>query len=150
MLPEQKLDALIARHRAVETELSTQVSPDTYVKLSREFAELGPIIERINAYRGVAAEIDDLNALITDSTTDAEMRSMASGEKPALEERRVALEQQIKLALLPKDAMDELNVIVEIRAGTGGDEAALFAGNLFRMYERFAATQGWKVELVSA
>ena len=150
MLPEQKLDALIARHKAVETELSTQVSPDTYVKLSREFAELGPIIETIKAYRGVAAEIDDLNALITDSATDAEMRSMASGEKPALEGRRVALEQQIKLALLPKDAMDDRNVIVEIRAGTGGDEASLFAGNLFRMYERFAAKQGWKVELVSA
>jgi len=150
MLPEQKLDALIARHRAVETELSTQVSPDTYVKLSREFAELGPIIETIKAYRGVAAEIDDLNALIADPATDAEMRSMASGEKPALEERRGTLEQQIKLALLPKDAMDERNVIVEIRAGTGGDEAALFAGDLFRMYERFAAKQGWKVELVSA
>jgi peptide chain release factor 1 len=150
MLPEQKLDALIARHRAVETELSTQVSPDTYVKLSREFAELGPIIETIKAYRGVAAEIDDLNALIADPSTDAEMRGMASGEKPALEERRGTLEQQIKLALLPKDAMDERNVIVEIRAGTGGDEAALFAGDLFRMYERFAAKQGWKVELVSA
>src|SRR5882672_8315451 len=134
MLPEQKLDALIARHHTVEAELSTQVSPDTYVKLSREFAELGPIIETIQAYRGVAAE----------------MRTMANGEKPALEERRVALEQQIKLALLPKDAMDERNVIVEIRAGTGGDEASLFAGDLFRMYERFAAKQGWKVELVSA
>ena len=150
MLPEQKLDALIARHRVVEAELSTQVSPDTYVKLSREFAELGPIIETIKAYRGVAAEIDDLNTLIAYPATDAEMRTMASGEKPTLEERRAALEQQIKLALLPKDAMDERNVIVEIRAGTGGDEAALFAGDLFRMYERFAAKQGWKVELVSA
>ena len=150
MLPEQKLDALIARHRTVEAELSTQVSTDTYVKLSREFAELGPIIETVRAYRGVTAEIDDLNTLIADPATDAEMRTMASGEKPALEERRAALEQRIKLALLPKDAMDERNVIVEIRAGTGGDEAALFAGDLFRMYERFAAKQGWKVELVSA
>jgi len=150
MLPEQKLDALIARHRVVEAELSTQVSPDTYVKLSREFAELGPIIETVNAYRGVAAEIDGLNALMADPSTDPEMRTMANSEKPALEERRAALEQQIKLALLPKDAMDERNVIVEIRAGTGGDEAALFAGDLFRMYERFAAKQGWKVELVSA
>src|SRR4029077_11059137 len=149
MLPEQKLDALIARHKAVETELSTQVSPDTYVKLSREFAELSPIIETIQAYRGVAAEIDDLNTLIADPATDAEMRSMASGEKPALEERRVSLEQQIKLALLPKDAMDERNVIVEIRAGTGGDEASLFAGDLFRMYERFAARQGWSTEILS-
>src|SRR5919198_212742 len=150
MLPEQKLDALIARHKAVEAELSTQVSPDTYVKLSREFAELGPIIETVKAYRGVAAEIDDLNALIADPATDAEMRSMASSEKPPLEERRAALEQQIKLALLPKDAMDERNVILEIRAGTGGDEASLFAGDLFRMYERFAAKNGWKVEIASA
>ena len=78
MLPEQKLDALIARHHTVEAELSTQVSPDTYVKLSREFAELGPIIETIQAYRGVAAEIDDLNTLIADPATDAEMRTMAN------------------------------------------------------------------------
>ena len=150
MLPEQKLDALLARHRAVEAELATQVAPETYVKLSREFAELGPIIEAVKTYRGVAAEIDGLNALIGDPTTDSEMRTMASAEKPALEERRVLLEQQIKVALLPKDAMDERNVILEIRAGTGGDEASLFAGDLFRMYERFAAKQSWKVELVSA
>jgi peptide chain release factor 1 len=78
------------------------------------------------------------------------MRTMANAEKPALEVRRAALEQQIKLALLPKDAMDERNVILEIRAGTGGDEASLFAGDLFRMYERYAAKQGWKVEIVSA
>jgi peptide chain release factor 1 len=78
------------------------------------------------------------------------MRAMAEAEKPALEHKRAALEHRIKLALLPKDAMDERNVILEIRAGTGGDEAALFAGDLFRMYERFAAKQGWKVEVVSA
>jgi peptide chain release factor 1 len=150
MLPEQKLDALIARHRALEAELMTQVSPDTYVKLSREFAELGPIVDAVKAYRSVASEIDDLNALIGDPATDAEMRTMASAEKPALEERRLQLEQRIKVALLPKDAMDDRNVIVEIRAGTGGDEASLFAGDLFRMYERYAAKQGWKVELVSA
>jgi peptide chain release factor 1 len=150
MLPEQKLDALIARHQAVEADLATQVPPETYVKLSREFAELGPIVDAVKTYRNVTAEIDGLDALLADPATDAEMRTMASAEKPALEERRARLEQQIKLALLPKDAMDERNVIVEIRAGTGGDEAALFAGNLFRMYERFAAKQGWKVELVSA
>src|SRR6266581_5139172 len=150
MLPEQKLDALIARHKAVEAELAMQVPTETYVKLSREFAELGPIIETVNAYRGVAAEIDGLNALIADPATDAEMRTMAATEKPALEARLAALEQRIKLALLPKDAMDERNVILEIRAGTGGDEAALFAGNLFRMYERFAAKQGWKVEVATA
>jgi peptide chain release factor 1 len=150
MLPEQKLDALVARHRAVEAELATQVTPETYVKLSREFAELGPIVETVKTYRGVTAEIEGLNVLIGDPATDTEMRTMASAEKPALEERRARLEQQIKLALLPKDAMDDRNVILEIRAGTGGDEAALFAGDLFRMYERYAAKQGWKVELVSA
>jgi peptide chain release factor 1 len=150
MLPEQKLDALLARHQAVEAELASQVPPDTYVKLSREFSELGPIVDAVKTYRGVTAEIDGLDALLADPATDAEMRTMASAEKPALEERRAQLEQQIKLALLPKDAMDERNVIVEIRAGTGGDEAALFAGDLFRMYERFAAKQGWKVELASA
>ena len=75
---------------------------------------------------------------------------MAAAEKPQLEQRRAALEQEIKLALLPKDAMDERNVILEIRAGTGGDEASLFAGDLFRMYERYAAKQGWKVDVMSA
>jgi peptide chain release factor 1 len=150
MLPESKLDALLARHKAIESELASQVAPDIYVKLSREFAELGPIVDAIRDYRNIVAEIDGLNALIDDPKTDAEMRAMANEEKPELEKRRAALEQKLKVALLPKDAMDERNVIVEIRAGTGGDEAALFAGDLFRMYERFAAKQGWKVELMSA
>ncbi len=78
------------------------------------------------------------------------MRSIAQSEKPELEARRTAIEQELRIALLPKDAMDDRNVIVEIRAGTGGDEAALFAGNLFRMYERYAASQGWKTEIVTA
>src|SRR4051812_17554167 len=150
MLPEQKLDALLARHKAIESELATQVTPETYVKLSREFAELGPVVETVRNYRNVVSEIEDLEALIADSSTDAEMRTMAAAEKPQLEQRRAALEQEIKLALLPKDAMDERNVILEIRAGTGGDEASLFAGNLFRMYERYASKQGWKVEVISA
>jgi peptide chain release factor 1 len=150
MLPEQKLDALIARHRALESELASQVTPETYVKLSREFAELDPIVEAVTKYRDVVSELEDLDALIGDSGTDAEMRAMAASEKPQLEQKRAVLEQEIKLALVPKDAMDERNVILEIRAGTGGDEAALFAGNLFRMYERYAAKQGWKVEVISA
>jgi peptide chain release factor 1 len=150
MLPEQKLDALLARHQMVESELASQLTPATYVKLSREFAELGPVIAAIKAYREVTDEIAGLEALLADSSTDAEMRALAAGEKPALEQRRTALEQVIRLALLPKDAMDDRNVILEIRAGTGGDEASLFAGDLFRMYERYAAKQGWKVELISA
>src|SRR6266702_36659 len=150
MIPEPKLDALVARHQAVERELASPVTPETYIKLSREFAELAPIVETVNNYRGVVAEIAGLDALIADAATDAEMRTMAAAEKPQLEEKRAALEREIKLALVPKDAMDERNVILEIRAGTGGDEAALFAGDLFRMYERYAANQRWKVEVISS
>jgi peptide chain release factor 1 len=150
MLPEQKLDALLARHRMVEDELGTQLAPADYVRLAREFAELGPVVQAIKSYRDVAGELDGVEAMLVDPATDAEMRALAASEKPALEARRGTLEQEIRLALLPKDAMDERNVILEIRAGTGGDEASLFAGDLFRMYERYAAKQGWKVEVVSA
>jgi peptide chain release factor 1 len=148
-LPQQKLDALLIRHALVERELATNLPTETYVKLSREFAELAPVIEAIKAYRAVAAEIADLETLIADPATDAEMRKLAETEKPALTARRDALQRQVGVALIPKDAMDERNVILEIRAGTGGDEAALFAGDLYRMYERYAATQGWKVEILS-
>jgi peptide chain release factor 1 len=150
VLPQQKLDALVNRHAMLEQELATQLPPETYVKLSREFSELGPVIEVVKAYRALATEDADLDALIADPGTDPEMRRMAEGEKPALEERKAALEHDIRIALLPKDAMDERNVILEIRAGTGGDEASLFAGDLFRMYERYAANHGWKTEIVSA
>ena len=148
-LPQHRLDALLARHSLVESELATNLSRDDYVKLSREFAELGPVIEAIKAYRAVTAEIADLEALAADPSTDAEMRKLADAEKPALQARRDRLEHQIQLALIPKDAMDDHNAILEIRAGTGGDEAALFAGDLFRMYERYAAKQGWKTEILS-
>jgi peptide chain release factor 1 len=150
MLPEHKLDALLARHKALESDLAREVAPATYVKLSREFAELSPVVETVKSYRGIVREIEGLDELIADATTHSEMRALAAAEKPQLEQQRAALEQEIKLALLPKDVMDERNVILEIRAGTGGDEAALFAGNLFRMYERHAAKQGWKVDIISA
>jgi len=150
MLPEQKLDALLARHQMVESELASQLAPADYVRLSREFAELGPVVAAITAYRAVTTEIAGLQALLEDAATDAEMRAIAAEEKPALEVRRAKLEQELRVALLPKDAMDDRNVILEIRAGTGGDEASLFAGDLYRMYERYAAKQGWKVEVISA
>jgi len=148
-LPQQKMDALLARHAMVESELATGLSPETYVKLSREFAELGPVVESIKAYRGAEKEISDLAALIDDAATDAEMRKLADAERHEVMDRKERLAHQIRLALLPKDAMDDHNAILEIRAGTGGDEAALFAGNLFRMYERYAARQGWKTEILS-
>jgi peptide chain release factor 1 len=150
MLPDQKLNALVARHAVLERELAAAVPPETYVKLSREFAELAPVVEAVKSYRAAEHELEGVTSLIADPATDPEMRSIAEAEKPELEARRTALEHRLRLALLPKDAMDERNVILEIRAGTGGDEAALFAGDLFRMYERYAAKQGWKVELMTA
>jgi peptide chain release factor 1 len=149
MLPETKLDVLLARHATLEAELLSQLGADAYVRATRELAELTPVVDAVKAYRAAEAEIGDIDALIADPATDSEMRQLAEGEKPALEEKRSLLEQQIRVALLPKDAMDERSVVLEIRAGTGGDEASLFAGDLFRMYERFAALQGWRVDVVS-
>ncbi|HVV81226.1 MAG TPA: peptide chain release factor 1 [Pseudolabrys sp.] len=150
MLPEQKLDALLDRHAVVEREMAAgSLGADAYVKLSREFAELSPVVGAIKAYRAVDKEIADLDAMIADAKTDPEMRRMAEAERPALNERKARLEHELRLALIPKDAMDDHNAILEIRAGTGGDEAALFAGDLFRMYERYAARQGWTVDIVS-
>jgi peptide chain release factor 1 len=148
-LPQQKLDALLHRQAILERELSTEVPPETFVRLSREHAELGPVVDAIKAYRAAEAELGDLNAMIEDGSTDPEMRRMAEAEKPQVVQRLEKLGQDIRLALLPKDAMDERNVIVEIRAGTGGDEATLFAAEVFRMYTRYAESQRWKVEVLS-
>lgn len=148
-LPEHKLDVLLTRHAAVEAELSRQVPAETFVKLSREFAELDPVVGKIKAYRDVVKEIADLEALIADAKTEPAMREMADEERRTLENRRERMVEELRVALLPKDAMDERNVILEIRAGTGGDEASLFAGDLFRMYERYAARQGWSTEIMA-
>ncbi|MDB5502588.1 MAG: hypothetical protein JWR89_2490 [Tardiphaga sp.] len=149
ILPEAKLDILLAHHASLESQLQSQMSGENYVKMTREFAELNPLIDAVKTYRTATREIAEIDAMIADASTDAEMREMAEAERPALEARALELAQEIRVALLPKDAMDERNVVLEIRAGTGGDEASLFAGDLFRMYERFAALQGWKVEVVS-
>ncbi|MGQ0686487.1 peptide chain release factor 1 [Bradyrhizobium sp.] len=150
MLPEAKLDILLAHHAALENELLGQVGSDRYVQITRELADLNPLIDAVKAYRGVMAELAGAEALLADPATDAEMRGMAEAEREELQARRDELAQEIRVALLPKDAMDDRNVVLEIRAGTGGDEASLFAGDLFRMYERFAGLQGWKVEVISA
>jgi len=149
-LPEAKLDTLLARHASLEAELLGQVNSETYVRITRELSELTPVVDAVKAYRAASAEIADIDALIADPTTESDMRAMAEGERPQLETQRDELAQNIRVALLPKDAMDERSVVLEIRAGTGGDEASLFAGDLFRMYERFASLQGWKVEMISA
>jgi peptide chain release factor 1 len=149
-LPEAKLDTLLARHASLEAELLGQVNSETYVRITRELSELAPVVDAVKAYRTASAEIAGIDALIADPATESDMRAMAEGERPQLEARRDELAQNIRVALLPKDAMDERSVVLEIRAGTGGDEASLFAGDLFRMYERFASLQGWKVEVISA
>src|SRR5204862_169695 len=118
--------------------------------IALELAELNPLIDAVKTYRAIVKELADTEALIADPASDLEMRGMAEAEREMLQARRAELEQKIRVALLPKDAMDDRNVMLEIRAGTGGDEAALFAGDLFRMYERFAALQGWQVDVISA
>jgi peptide chain release factor 1 len=150
MLPASRLDALLARHATVEKELSTNLDRDTYVKLSREFAELAPVVESVRALKEAQAQLADTEALLADPKTEPGMARLAGDEKSELTRRVTELEDKLRVALIPKDAMDERDVILDVRAGTGGDEAALFAGDLFRMYERYAALQGWKVELVSA
>ena len=149
-LPEAKLDILLARHAALEAQLLGPLNSEHYVKITRELAELNPLVDAVKAYRQVRDEIGDIDSLIADPDSDAEMRAMAQAEHAALEAHELELAQQIRVALLPKDAMDDRNVMLEIRAGTGGDEASLFAGDLFRMYEKFAALQGWSVEVISA
>ena len=149
-LPEAKLDVLLAHHASLEAELLGQLASERYVQITRELAELTPLIEAVKAYRSAVKELADTEALIADPATDAEMRGMAEAERDELSRRSKSWRSKIRVALLPKDAMDDRNVVLEIRAGTGGDEASLFAGDLFRMYERFAALQGWKVEVISA
>jgi peptide chain release factor 1 len=147
--PLEKLDAIVARHAIVTATLNGAPEPETFVALSRELAELGPVVEAIRAYQAKVEELAGLDALIADSGTDPEMRALAEDERPgtnvAIEEAGAAL----NLLLLPKDEADEKSAILEVRAGTGGDEAALFAGDLFRMYARYAELKGWRVEIVS-
>jgi peptide chain release factor 1 len=119
---------------------------DDYVRISKEYAELGPVVESILTLRGIQSEMADLAELIADPDSDAEMRELAEQEFAELKEKQPALEKQMQILLLPKDAADEKNAILEVRAGTGGDEAALFAGDLYRMYQRFADLEGWKFE----
>ena len=149
-LPEAKLDVLLAHHASLEAESLGQLASERYVQITRELAEITPLIEAVKTYRSAVKELADTEALIADPATDAEMRGMAEAERDELAPRIEDLVQKIRVALLPKDAMDDRNVVLEIRAGTGGDEASLFAGDLFRMYERFASLQGWKVEVISA
>ena len=150
MIAQQKLDRLLDRFDALQSEMASDVDPQRFVELSKEYADLTPVVEAIKAVTSAKSEAQDLAELIVDPEGDAEMIELAKDELDALKNNIPEMEQKLQLLLLPKDADDDRNVILEVRAGTGGDEAALFAGDLFRMYQRYASTQGWKVEVLEA
>ncbi len=149
-LPVDKMRELERRFGEIEARMSEGPAADVYVKLASEYSELQPVVKTIREYEKAQAEAADLEAILSDKTMDRDMRELAEAELPELSERIEALEKDMQILLLPKDAADEKSAILEIRAGTGGSEAALFAGDLYRMYERFASGKGWKVEVLSA
>jgi len=141
----QKLDQVVARHAELQAALSGgSLDSQKFVAASKEYAELGPLVEAVNAWRKAEQDLKDTEAL----AADPDMKAMAEEEAAELKKRLPALEQTVKKMLLPRDAADEKNAILEIRAGTGGDEAALFAADLFRMYQRYAAEHRWKFEIM--
>ena len=148
-LPRDKLDRLYERWLAIQDELNHGVSQAAYVKLTKEFSDLSPVAAQIEALRHAESESHDLELLVKDPAADKEMIELAYAERAALDARIGQLEQHLRIALLPKDAADEKSAILEVRAGTGGDEAALFAADLFRMYTRYADLKGWKTEIIS-
>jgi peptide chain release factor 1 len=147
--PAGRLDAILARHDIITATLASGPDANTFVSLSRELAELGGVVEAIRAYRAAADNLSSLEAIADDPATDAEMRALAQEERPAAQGALERAAQNLRILLLPRDEADEKSAILEVRAGTGGDEAALFAGDLFRMYSRYAELKGWKVEIVS-
>ncbi|MCA3641349.1 MAG: peptide chain release factor 1 [Methylobacterium sp.] len=150
VLPREKLDAISAKHADLEARLAATADATSIVALSKELAALGPLVQAIAAERRVAADLAATREMLADATIDAGMRAMAEEELAMLEAEHERIVQVIRLGLLPRDSADDRSVILEVRAGTGGDEASLFAGNLFRMYQRYAELKGWKVEVLSA
>jgi peptide chain release factor 1 len=147
---DDRLDTLVRRHQELNDMLSAgKVAGAEFSKLSKEYADLTPLVETIQAYQNANKSLRDVKAMIADPGCDPEMKKMAEEEMHDLQKQLPELTKQVQLALLPKDAADEKNAILEVRAGTGGDEAALFAGDLFRMYQRYAQNQGWKFEIMS-
>jgi peptide chain release factor 1 len=147
----QELQALEDKYQQLTRALSDTAvagNPQKLRELSKERSELEPVIRKFDEYRKVRRDIDDARHLLTDPSAEAELRKMAEGEIEALGKRQKVLETELRAMLLPKDPNDEKNVILEIRAGAGGDEASLFAQDLLRMYARFAETRGWKLEIM--
>ena len=149
MIPAAKLDRLLNRFAAIEAEMASGAGGEAFVRLSREHAELSPVMETARAYRQAQVRLDDAEALIADASVESEIRAMAEEERAELRAELERLDHDLRIALLPRDAADDSSAIVEIRAGTGGDEAALFAGDLLGMYQRYCGLQGWKTEILS-
>jgi peptide chain release factor 1 len=147
--PIERLNAILARHDIVMATLNAGPDPEAFVALSRELAELDPVVAAIRSYQAAEENLRGLDAMMDDPGTDSEMRALVFEERPQAEEALDKAAQALRLMLLPKDAADEKSAILEVRAGTGGDEAALFAGDLFAMYSRYAQAKGWKVEVMS-
>jgi peptide chain release factor 1 len=147
MLPEDRLDAILARAETLQEKMNGELPPQEFVSLSKEYARLEPVVAAVTQYQKLVAEMDDLKSII--AGTDEEMKELAEAELPELEAKLPEAQKELEIMLLPKDEADDMNVILEVRAGTGGDEAALFAGDLFRMYCRHAELNGYKVEILS-
>ena len=146
MISQDRLHKVLDRFEAVQSEMNSNVPRERFVALSKEFAELSPVAEAVKKLQVSREAREEAQAMLADK----EMADIAREEIERLDAELPELERQVQLMLLPRDAADERNVILEVRAGTGGDEAALFAGDLFRMYERYASKQGWTVGLISA
>lgn len=148
---QERLHAILDRYAAVEHSLNDPTVANYARRLreaSREYKQLGPVVATIRTYLDVQQQITANRAMIDDPATDAEMRDMAYEDTRILEQRAAELEVQLRDQLIPRDPNDDKSCIVEIRAGTGGDEAALFAGDLFRMYQRYCETKGWRVDVI--
>jgi peptide chain release factor 1 len=145
----EALQAVAQRYAVVRDALAQteRLDQETFIKYSREFSDLEPLIQLIEGYHAAQKGLQEAEDILADSSADAEFRDLADQDRATCKEDIVRLEQKIAFALIPKDADDDRNVIVEIRAGTGGDEAALFAGDLFRMYTRYAERQRWRVDI---
>lgn len=148
MSMEEKFDSLIARHEELSALMSSgDLVPSEFTAFSMEYAELSPVVEKVKELKDAKTELEELAELATEG--DAEMKELAEVESRALKAKIPELEQELRVMLLPKDAADAKNAILEVRAGTGGDEASLFAAELYRMYQRYADLRGWKFEPMS-
>ncbi|HXR88427.1 MAG TPA: peptide chain release factor 1 [Stellaceae bacterium] len=143
---DSKLERVVRRHAELRDAMADPARGNEFAKLSKEYSDLTPLVESVETWQRARAERTDLETLAGEG--DSEMKALAEAELKTLEKRIPELEHQIKILLLPKDEADERNAIIELRAGTGGDEAGLFASELFRMYQRYAAIHGWRFEVM--